>query len=41
MPASFELRSFPGDQALSTAAARDWLTLIYTDLNEFSAARSN
>ena len=40
MPSSFELRSFPNDQALSAAAARDWLTLLQKSSGPHTAALS-
>jgi len=40
MPSSFELRSFPNDQALSAAAARDWLTLVQKSSGPHTVALS-
>jgi 6-phosphogluconolactonase len=40
MPSHFELRSFPNDQALSAAAARDWLTLLQKSSGPHTVALS-
>jgi 6-phosphogluconolactonase len=40
MPSSFELRFFPNDQALSAAAARDWLTLLQKSSGPHTVALS-
>jgi 6-phosphogluconolactonase len=40
MPSSFELRFFPNDQALSVAAARDWLALLQKSSGPHTAALS-
>jgi 6-phosphogluconolactonase len=40
MPSSFELKVFPDDAALSTAAARDWLKLLQQSSSPYSVAVS-
>jgi len=40
MPSSFELKFFPDDQALSAAAARDWLALLQKSSGPYSVALS-
>jgi len=40
MPSNFELKFFPDDQALATAAARDWLTLLQKASGRYAAAVS-
>jgi 6-phosphogluconolactonase len=40
MPSNFELKVFPDDQALSAAAARDWLTLLKETSQPYSVALS-
>jgi len=40
MPANFELRSFPDDQALSAAAAHDWLTQLQKSSGPHTVALS-
>jgi 6-phosphogluconolactonase len=40
MPSNFELKSFPDDQALSAAAAREWLALLQESSGSYAVALS-